>query len=174
MGYTAEHDLQDLFQADPARRAARRMTERTGEEITSDARRRSPVAAPPVGAVRRGEVGDWLASRGRAPGTLKESWRTGDVDQTGPETWAVESYTEDPVAPHVEWDTMPHRITVRNALRLRFWDAVGIRFAQSVFHPGTSGQHMMRDSLAEADVSFRRIGEEEVGRWARDQERLVA
>lgn len=181
MGYSANADLQDLFAVGPARRAAIRITERTGEELTHEVGRRSPVAAPPGGAVARGEVGDWLRARDRDPGTLARSWETGQVEiaaspvfRSGTvERFAIESFTEDPVAPHVEWDTSPHPIVVVNAQALRFWDSVGIVFRRMVFHPGTRGQHMMRDSLEWLEAEWRRVGEEEVKRWAREQARLV-
>jgi hypothetical protein len=175
MGYVALSDpLEELFGVGPAERAARRITERTGEELTQEVTRRSPVARPPGGAVATGEVGEWEASRKRTPGTLKESWRTSDVDRVRGDRWRVESYTEDPIAPHVEWDTSPHTIVPVRAAALRFWDDVGKRFAQLVQHPGTTGQHMMRDSLAELEADWLTIGEEEVLRWSREQARLVS
>jgi hypothetical protein len=154
-------------------RACVRIVDRTGETLTVEVAKKTPVAEPPKGAVRLGEVDEWLRSRGREPGTLKKSWRTSETEREGPQHWSVESYTEDPVAPHVEWDTSPHVIAPRNAMALRFWDEVGRVFRQSVFHPGTRGQHMMRDSLAELDTDWRRIGEEEVLRWSKEQARLV-
>ncbi len=181
MGYSANADLQDLFDVGPAERAARRITERSGEKLTEEATERSPVAEPPAGAIALGEVDEWLKARKRKPGTLKESWKTSDVEEgfsprfaAGTvERFSIESYTEDPIAPHVEWDTRPHRIVAVNAPVLRFWDEAGKVFRREVFHPGTRGQHMMRDSLVELEVDWRTIGEEEVARWAREQARLV-
>lgn len=181
MGYTANAPLEALFAVAPAERAARRMTERTGEHLTDEVAERSPVAEPPGGAVDLGEVDEWLRSRKREPGSLKKSWRTGPVEvvlsprfTSGTvDRYSIESYTEDPVAPHVEWDTSPHPIVAVNAPVLRFWDQVGKVFRRSVFHPGTRGQHMMRDSLVVLEVDWRTIGEEEVARWAREQARLV-
>ena len=126
MGYSANVPIEALFAQAPALRAARRITERAGEELTADVKERSPVAEPPAGAVALGEVDEWLASRGREPGTLKESWKTSEVEMTlSPkftvgvvERFTVESYTEDPVAPHVERDTSPHADPTEARFRL--------------------------------------------------------
>jgi hypothetical protein len=171
-------------------RAMDRTTSRVGDRLHSEVRRRTPVAAPPPGL----SATQFAGSRGRAPGTLKASWRTGKVEKTrtatGLEGRAIDEYTEDPQAPHVEWPTRPHIIRPnpnRGAAsviasgkprragsdpgaRLRFVNSFGrIVFAKEVHHPGTQGTHMMRDSLAELDASWREIGDEEMARWAREQ-----
>jgi hypothetical protein len=133
--------------------------------------------------------------RGRMPGTLKASWRTGDLERrrtvTGDEGTAIESYTEDPVAPHVEWPTRPHLIGPRAdrapasvvatgrprrmggdpRAAVRFINRFGqVVYAHEVWHPGTQGTHMMRDALAHVDATWEaRIGRREVDRWAREQ-----
>jgi hypothetical protein len=43
----------------------------------------------------------------------------------------------------VEEDTKAHRITARKAKVLRFVQAGAVRFAHSVWHPGTTGTHFM-------------------------------
>jgi hypothetical protein len=191
-----DHDLPDLFGAAPMISAHHRMTKRGGEELTKEVRRRTPVASPPPGLSRY----QFMALRGRAPGSLKESWETSDVEHsktlTGVERLAVESFTEDPIAPHVEWDTQPHVIRPRvdrapasvtatgnprlpgtnPRAALRWIDAFGrVRYANEVHHPGTQGKHMMRNSLSELEVTWAEaIGAPEVRRWAREQARLVA
>lgn len=192
MPYTQSVDFKDIFSPVPMLAACRRTTGRVGEKITEGARDRSPVHVPPPGQPKnyRGD---------RPPGTLKESWRTGDVDTTatvaGTPRFIIDSYTEDPIAPHVEYDTQPHIIRPRadraaasvietgkprrkgtdDRARLRFINRFGqVVYAAEVHHPGTTGQHMMRDSLADANATWAMdIGEEEMGRWSREQTELI-
>lgn len=195
MPYTSNAELQDLFAPGPLRRSCRRITERCLEKLEEGAAERSPVAKAPPGVSAKHFAG----ARGRTPGTLKGSWQHTDVDETvsptGHPRFGGESFTMDPVAPHVEWDTQPHLIRPRldraaasvvatrrprrfgddPMARLRFVDAFGrVRYAREVHHPGTQGKHMMRDSLAELDATWAdTIGAEEVARWAREQAGLV-
>lgn len=192
MPYTQTTDFKDMFEAGPMLAACRRTTGRVGEKITDGARDRSPVHVPPPGQPKnyRGD---------RPPGTLKASWQTGSVGTTataaGTPRFGIDSYTEDPIAPLVEWDTKPHVIRPRAdraaasviesgkprrkgtdpAARLRYINAFGrVIYAAEVHHPGTTGQHMMRDSLAEADATWvTDVGEEEMARWAREQTELI-
>lgn len=194
MGYSANASLADLFDVGPAERAAKRMTRRAGEALTDGAGRRTPVAKPPVGLT----ADQFAGGRGRAPGTMKKSWRTGgvehEVNATGVDRYGVDSYTEDPQAPHVEYPTRPHLIRpsparapasvaangkprrpgTDPAARLRYWQGGREVFAAEVHHPGTQGVHMMRDSLTEVETTWvERIGAEEIERWAREQAELV-
>jgi hypothetical protein len=170
VGYSANAQLQQLFASGPLERACVRATRRVGRMITEGAADRTPVARRPR-AVGRAE---WIAARGgRVPGTMKESWETGDVERPGVHTFAIDSFTLDPAAPHVEWDTVPHIIRRKKAGALRFWDDVSIHFREAVNHPGTTGKHMMRDSLSEAEIRQRSILEAELEVWAREQLRLV-
>lgn len=107
------------------------------------------------------------------PGTMKESWRAGDVSSrvssSGADGVEGEAYTEDPAAPYVEEDTVPHLIRPRLAKALRFWDDVSIHFRKVVHHPGTTGQHMMRDALAEVEAEqMPAVMGEELDAWARE------
>ncbi|HEX7088736.1 MAG TPA: hypothetical protein VF192_01290 [Longimicrobiales bacterium] len=189
-----ETKLGDLFPQAPMLNAARRTVARTGEAITEGAADRSPVADPPAGVAKTAFEG----RRGRKAGTLRDSWLTGEVefDPTGPRgapVFGIDSYTEDPVAPHVEWPTRPHLIkpspdraaaSVRTTGKPRragtdpqaalMWIGPGgqPRFAREVQHPGTQGVHMMRDSLAEAEVTWQTVGEAEMEVWARETTEL--
>jgi hypothetical protein len=195
MGYSANAALEDLFDVGPAERAAQRMTKRSGEALTDGAARRTPVAAVPAGLT----PDQFAGGRGRAPGTMKKSWRTGSVEESrnlaGEERFGIDSYTEDPQAPHVEYPTRPHiirpsparapasvahtgkprRLGTDPAARLRYWVGGREVFAAEVHHPGTQGVHMMRDSLTEVEATWvERVGAEEIERWAREQARLVS
>jgi hypothetical protein len=154
------------------RAAGRRTTERVGADLRERVRRHTPVAKPPPGA-----AGEWEASRGgRPPGTLRESWRVGKVTVRGSGgLMSIDVYTEDPVAPDVEWDTQPHIIRPRGeGGMLRFWTRSGdVVFATIVHHPGTRGVHMLATALVEVAASWQEIGREEMERWAREQLRGV-
>lgn len=160
-----------MFDVAPMERALTRTTERVGEDLLDRVKRKTPVAKPPGGH----DTSEWVRARGgRTPGTLRASWYTTEVEHTADDGRAIEVTTDDPVAADVEWDTQPHLIRRKRAAALR-WFAEGgvVRFAEVVSHPGTSGVHMVRDSLAEVELSERRIGEEEMSRWAREQRSLV-
>lgn len=186
-----EHSLADLFDQAPLVRSIDRLTRDVGEDLTDTVRRRTPIANLPPGVT--GEM------RGRMPGTLKASWYTTDVERrrtiAGVEGRAIESRTDDEIAPHVEWPTMPHiirpsplrapasvvatrrprRIPPDPQAALRYVNRFGrVVYAHEVHHPGTQGTHMMRDSLAEIDATWpSRHGAREVRRWAREQVALV-
>lgn len=157
-------------------RFADRTTEKVGAELKRRVRRHTPVAK--MRAAERASYGSsaaWVAARGRLPGTLKESWQVGEVEvyfsATG-ERRRIAVYTMDPVAPHVEWDTMPHLILPKKPRRRKEdggWEggvlsiptAGGMVFAKVVHHPGTRGVHMMATAIAEVAVEWRRIAERE-------------
>jgi hypothetical protein len=116
---------------------------------------------------------------GRLHGTLKRSWELGEVI-VGEDTFRVVVLTEDPVAPHVEWDTAPHRIRPKpervaaaaaqgKRAMLRWWDrrTGQMVFAHEVLHPGTSGAHMMARALDALEQEWPVIVREEIAGWTR-------
>lgn len=191
MPYAANARIEQLYDSAPMVRTLDRLTHRVGDRLTATVKRRTPVARLPPGVTPQ--------MRGRMPGTLKESWQTSGVERarsaSGTEARAIESYTEDPVAPDVEYPTRPHWIRPRPdraaasvvatgkprrmgddpGARLRFVNAFGhVVYAAEVWHPGTQGTHMMRDSLAEIDATWvERDGAPEMRQWAREQKALV-
>ena len=166
MGYVGGR-LEDLAPAldRGVERFARRTTEKVGEELRRRVRRHTPVAKE-TAAIRNsyGSMGAWIRARGgRVPGTLKESWQVGEVEVlAGGTRMRVPVYTLDPVAPHVEWDTMPHLIAPRKPGGvLTIPTRRGMVFATLVHHPGTRGVHMMATAIAEVALEWRRIAERE-------------
>lgn len=166
MGYTSQGSLARLADPDLMRAAQRRTVSRVGDELLHRTVEHTPVAKPPPG-----HEAEWLAARKRAPGTLKESWKVGEVTvELGTETMTIDVYTHDPVAPHVEWPTRPHLIPLMPGKTLRFWDKEGRTvFAMIVHHPGTQGSYMLTTAIAEVAVAWRSIGAEEMAEWAREQ-----
>lgn len=171
-GYTQVGSFAAFGSLDPMLEAARRTTERVGQDLLNRTVEKTPVAKPPAG-----HADEWLLSRHRAPGTLKASWQVGEVTlDDGGRTFTVPVFTNDRIAPYVEWPTMPHIIVPRDPTKmLRFWNALGDTiYAQIVHHTGTRGTYMLTTSLAEVAVAWQAIGAEEMETWAEDQARLVA
>lgn len=172
MGYTQHGKLSSFGAEEPMLAAQRRTVERVGDELQKRVTEHTPVAKPPP----VDDVREWLAARKRFPGELKRSWKIGTVKiGAGEHVLEVDVYTNDPIAPYVEWPTMPHLIQARPGHTLRFWNEVGKTvFAQLVHHPGTKGSYMMTTAIAEVAAMWRTIGAEEMDRWAREQAAQVA
>lgn len=152
------------------RRFGERATTEVGEDLRSRVKRATPIAKPDAATIASySSPSAWKSARGRVPGTLKESWQVGEVTMVRQGTGArfrVPVFTMDPVAPHVEWDTVPHLIVPRRpggvlTVPTRF----GMVFAKVVHHPGTRGVHMMATSLLEVAFAWRATVLEE---WVRE------
>lgn len=151
MGYVADASLADLFPADFVDVVGRDIATNVQDALLDSAERRTPVAQLPE--AYHGDFPAWEEDRGgRLPGTLKEAWVALPIEEVGGVLSAPVENT-DPIASHVEHDTQPHVIFAKKARVLRFPSGPIFRYREWVFHPGTQGQHMMRD--AEADVSAR-------------------
>lgn len=180
MGYTGG-SLIDAF-PDFIGEASDRIAERVGDELKEEVSYRTPVAEIPLAYLADRKAGGrsgWIKDRkGRQPGTLKESWIVTPVEHRG-ELVTVSVETEDPVALFVEHDTRPHLIRAKhltpkgNPGYLRFPQGAQFIFRHQVQHPGTSGVHMMRDSLAELEVRWPQIAEEVLEEIAAEQARVA-
>jgi hypothetical protein len=195
MGYTANAEIQDLFDTKPLIEATRRIAKGTADLLHDEVVRRTPIAKPPPGMGGT----SFAASRGRTPGALRRAWRTGDVvptmAPTGGLRQVVEEFNDDEVFDLVEYDTRPHIIRPRKdrapasvlaSGRPRLpgsdpraslaWPGAGGRtiFAREVHHPGTTGVHFARDGIAAANAEWaERVGRPEMERWAKEQARVV-
>ena len=166
MGYRSNKRIEDLFDDKPLRRMQRRVIERTAEFARERAEFHSPVADVPEGV----SAPEFVRSRGgRRPGTLKKSWRVGEVVVTqGGARMTMEVYSIDPLAELVEFPTQPHLIVPKNADGVLAFPMNGrIVFAKIVRHPGTRGAFMLTTALREADAELERIAREELDLWAR-------
>lgn len=168
MSYRADGAIADLFRAGPIEAASRRIVERVGGDLNRRVTLHTPVASP----VNPEAAAQWLSMRNfRYPGELKRSWKVGEVVLVnGARRMQIDVWTEDPIAPYVEWDTRPHLIVPRDPTGvLAFFDKIGnLVFARRVNHPGTRGAHMMATALAEVALSWQDIGGEEVQRWSQE------
>lgn len=158
MPYKQVGDLEDLFRPEPVLELARRITERVAARLLQLVESYTPVAS------------DSFGERDRPPGTLKRSWREGTLVFKG-RTFTIEVYTDDKVAPHVEFPTRPHIIRPKPSrgpnARLRFRSAEGnVIYAREVHHPGTQGSYMMTRALATLEEEWPQIAREELDRQA--------
>ena len=136
---------------------------RIAYEIFDRVRKYTPVAVRPP----KVSAATFRAERHRRPGTLKDSWDIGHARRVAGRL-VVEVFTDDPIAPHVEFDTQPHRIKARAGKYLRFRSSKTgqVVYAREVLHPGTTGVHMMGRACAEVSADADRIMASVLrGRW---------
>lgn len=166
MGYVGG-ELSELTDETPIRRFGARMTRKAGSHLRDRVARHTPVAK----AFEHETAAAFVSRRGgRAPGTLKRSWRVGEVEVLYDGTvFRVDVYTNDPVAPYVEWDTRPHIIVPKDPEgMLVFETAQGTVFAKLVHHPGTTGAHMMATAIAEVAETWRALAKRELRETTRN------
>jgi hypothetical protein len=172
MGYNADGKLENFGRPELLLEAQRRTVERVVEILHERTREHTPIAKPPPNV----NLEEWMKSRhGRLPGTLKESWKVGELEvlENG-SLMRMDVYTNDEIAPYVEYPTMPHIIMPRAGGMLRFWDQFGHTvYATIVHHTGTKGTFMLTTALGEIAALWQEIGAEELERWARGQEAQV-
>ena len=131
-----------------------------GESIKEDAAERTPTAEMPLAYFFEGGSVRWIRDRkGRRPGTLKAKWEVGEPELSA-EGAEVEIRNTDPIAIYVEEDTSPHLIVAKRARFLRFPMGTTFMYRRAVNHPGTQGQHMLRDAMAAGEADWRRIADE--------------
>lgn len=172
MGYKAQGNLADFGKTEAMVAAQERAVARVGQLLQERVRVYTPVAKPPPGAEQ-----EWLESRKRQPGTLRDSWQVGEVVVVdGENRMTIDVYTNDSIAPYVEYPTMPHIIIPKNPSgMLMFWDKLGNKvYATIVHHTGTKGSFMMATAIAEVAVMWQEIGADEMNRWAREQTELIS
>lgn len=167
MGYREdEGDLADLFPEKFVDDAGEAMTDAVGDRFRDGVARRTPVARLPE--AYKGEFEEWILDRGgRKPRTMRDSWRRSRVFRTEEGTLRVEIFSSEPVidaegrqkVDFVEEDTKPHLIRAKNAKRLRYPMGPIFRYDVEVWHPGTQGVHMMRDTEAEIEVVWESIAQ---------------
>ena len=157
MSYVADSSLADLFPADFVEVVGRDIATNVQDTLLDSAERRTPIAQIPQ--AYKGDFEAWEEDRGgRPPGSLRGSWVALPLEEAGDSISApVENI--DPVASHVEHDTVPHMIFAKRAKVLRFPVGPVFRYRPFVFHPGTQGSHMLRDAEAEVSARWVEIGQ---------------
>lgn len=179
VGYSANHPVEALYDPGPLKKATRDIAQGMIDLAHEEVVKRTPIADKPSGHSMTKFV---LRRGGRKPGTLRKKWKKGKVFETlspqGNVRYVAEESNDDEVWKFVEYDTSPHEIPLGGAAagKTLVWLGAGgvTRFAKSVKHPGTTGQHMTRDGLAATDVLWQdRVGRPIMERWAAEQKALL-
>lgn len=169
MGFTPEGTLEHFFDPSYVDDVGKAITDGVGDRMLSGVKHRTPIADLPE--AYRGDLPAFVEDRGgRVPGTLRDRWKRTPVTGRTGSGLRVVVWNGDPVAEHVEWDTRPHLIRAKMRAgphgtyqgSLRFPSGPVFRHAVEVWHPGTTGVHMMRDTEAEIEAS-----------WEADAERII-
>jgi hypothetical protein len=167
MGYTATGKLRNLFPSQEwVDEVAHDTVDEVGTRIRDGAAKRTPVARLPE--AYKGDFASWITDRGgRTPRTLRDKWVKGDVLRMDTTT-SVTIENLDPICVFVEETTRPHLIRANVAKSLRFPAGPSFHYAKEVWHPGTQGVHMMRDTLSEMASLWATIGEQVLERKIAD------
>ena len=160
MGYREEGDLEDLFPEAFVTETAEEIVDKVGDRFRDRVAMRTPVARVPQ--AYNSDFAEWIKDRGgRRPRTMRDSWRRTRVTRSEDGTLQVEVYSDEPMdsagrqkVDLVEEDTKPHLIRAKNAKALRYPLGPVFRYNVEVWHPGTQGVHMMRDTEAEIAVEW--------------------
>lgn len=157
MPYEATGSLQDMISPEACALTAREIADAGLDAFQANVRRNTPIDTNP-----------YRDRPGRPRGTLRESIERTPVDRgrtpAGP-AYRGRVFTEDDVAPFVEWDTAPHEIRARFAKALRWRDAGGLNFRKAVMHPGTQGQHMFAIGANLTEHELPGIAAPALARW---------
>lgn len=167
MGFERDRSFASLYDESFAHDVAYEIVDAVGDDLLRNVKHHTPTADLP--AAYHGDYAAWIEDRGgRKPGTLRERWRRTKVQGGAGYGLKVVVFNPDPVARLVEWNTRPHLIKAKMRTRddggtyqglLRYPNGPVFKYNVEVWHPGTQGQHMMRNSLAEIEATWSRTGE---------------
>lgn len=168
MGLTLDRSFGSLYDESFVSDVAREIVDQVGDRLLDRVKDRTPTADLPM--AYHGDYAAWIEDRGgRKPGTLRERWRRTEVQGSDGAGLKVVVFNPDPVAVMVENTTRPHLIRAKLRTRaaggtyqglLRYPMGPVFRYNVEVWHPGTQGVHMLRDTLAEMEVVWTEIGDE--------------
>lgn len=174
MGLKLDRSFASLYDESFVHDVAHEIVDRIGDAMLHGAVDRTPTANLPL--AYRGDVAAWIEDRGgRKPGTLRERWRRTKVQGRPGAGLKVVVFNPDPVARLVEWNTRPHLIRAKLRTRddgstyqglLRYPQGPVFRYNVEVWHPGTQGQHMMRNTLAEIEAIWTERAERVIDLYA--------
>lgn len=150
-----------------ARHACRKMAERGGARLTEVTKQNTPIGPAPSAmesAVRRAK---------RKPGDLRRSFKQKTLEVLPGGIYRSGVETHDPIAKYVEWPTRPHEILPRRRGGLLAFVKDGHWvYTKRVWHPGTTGQAMVRISVAKVQAELHEgLLEPELREWKRLSER---
>ena len=162
MGLKLNSSFASLYDESFAHDVAREIVDAVGDDLLRGVKFRTPTAQLPQ--AYKGDIAAWIEDRGgRKPGTLRERWRRTGVQGTPGSGLKVVVFNPDPVAVMVEHTTRPHLIRAKMRTRedgstrqglLRYPQGPVFHYNVEIWHPGTQGQHMLRNALAEIEVKW--------------------
>lgn len=162
MGLKRNRTFASLYDERFVRDVATDIVDHVGDDLLQGVKFRTPRAQLPQ--AYKGDIAAWIEDRGgRKPGTLRERWRRTKVQGSAGSGLKVVVFNPDPVAALVEWNTRPHLIRAKLRTRddggryqglLRYPQGPTFHYNVEVWHPGTQGQHMMRNTLAEIEATW--------------------
>lgn len=167
MPFRTNHRFKDLYNPRFVTDVGHEIVDRVGDSFRGAVARRTPVARIP--AAYKGDFEEWIADRGgRVPRTLRDAWRRSGVINVEGMGLRVTIDNPDPIVKYVEFDTKPHAIRAKQRVgkdgalyqgSLRFPSGPVFIHRVEVWHPGTTGVHMLRDGAAEIEVTHVSIAE---------------
>lgn len=167
MGLELDRSFASLYDESFVGDVAREIVDQVGTRMLERVKDRTPVADLP--AAYHGAYASWIEDRsGRKPGTLRERWRRTPVQGSSGGGWKVVVFNPDPITIMVEQSTRPHLIRAHMRTRedgstyqglLRYPNGPVFHYNVEVWHPGTQGQHMMRNTLAEIEATWPATGD---------------
>lgn len=196
VGYVEEGDLESMFAEEPVDELCGRILRRGGDFLLDRVRYYTPVQH--VDDAVEG-LGGSTRAPGTLQRSWKIRYPDGATDELVLEVWTddpIAEYVEWDTRPHeirpkadreaasVVTSAKPRAIRadstrlptqeeaaagVVGRAALRFVEHGYVIYARVVHHPGTRGQHMMTKALADLEAEWERIANEEMQRWA-DQE----
>jgi hypothetical protein len=166
VGLELNRPVSSLFDESFAADVAREIVDQVGDRMLERVKDRTPIADLPL--AYHGDFATWIEDRGgRKPGTLRERWRRTGVQGQSGSGLKVVVFNPDPVTVMVEHNTRPHLIRAHLRTRadggtyqglLRYPQGASFHFAVETHHPGTQGQHFLRNTLAEIEAVWPEIG----------------
>lgn len=158
--------LQPLFTPRLAKRTARRLLARGGDEIKDRIAQNTPVD---LGHLRK----SWKRLKTEAIKGTGGLYDVGTILET-------DIVTEVDYAPHVEWGTgiygpsgAPYEIKPRDPNGVLSWvdrDTGNRIYATRVMHPGSPGVHMVAAGIAKAEVTMEAAVGPTMRLWVQEQE----
>ena len=160
--FVCDRKLEDFLNPSAVTVAGRAMAEKGADRLQEATQTRTPISTSMSGGL----------PRSRPPGTLRDSIQRGPVRKHTSSLgrgWQARVFTEDEIAPYVEWDTRAHEIRPRPPGKaLRFYAGGQVRYASVVHHPGTTGQHMFSRAAAYVQAESSSMFDEELARFGHD------
>lgn len=195
MGYTEVGDIEQMFREEPVEQMCERILRRGGDFLLERVRYYTPVAHVDEAVEGLGRS----RAPGTLQRSWKIRFSDGTSGELALEVWTddpIAEYVEWDTRPHTiepkrdrgpasviaaakprairadssrqpTQEELAHDVVGKAALR--FVEHGQVIYARVVHHPGTRGANMMAKAVADLEVEFERIANEEMQRWADEE-----